>query len=139
VIESLQKRLAQAEEEAAQNTGKASQVDQLRGEVRVLSEQNKRLAEQAAKPRSASVLQLETLAAEVAHLQRRHAAREAELSSAGAAVRVRAEADVARAKIAAEAELQAKHAQVQAMRGEVDALVQALQRQQVENSRKIVA
>ena len=126
VIESLETRLKRAEEEAAGNAGKATQVERLQGELRVLSRQNKRLAEAAAKPRSATVEQLETLAAEVAHLQRRNASREAELSSAGAAVRVRAEAEVARVKAQAEQQLQAKHDEVLAMRAELDALVQAL-------------
>ncbi len=129
VIESLEQRLKRAEEEAAQNAGKATQVERLKGELRVLSQQNKRLAEAAAKPRTATVEQLEALAAEVAHLQRRNAAREAELSSAGAVVRVRAEAEVARVKRQAEEQLQAKHDEVQAMREEVDALVRALQAQ----------
>jgi len=127
VIESLEKRLKAAEAEAAEHAGKAIQVERLKGELRMLSRQNKRLAEAAAKPRSATVEQLESLAGEVAHLQRRNAEREAELSSAGAAVRVRAEAEVARVKMQAEQQLQAKHDEVQAMRSELDALLQALQ------------
>ena len=101
-------------------------ITELQGQLKVLTEQNARLAREASKPRSATVMQLEALAAEVDELQRRAAAREAELTSAGAAVRVRAEQQVAQVRQEATKALSAKQEQIVAMRSELDAVLEQL-------------
>lgn len=126
IIDALQARLEAAEGEAAEAAGRGRAIAELQGQLKVLTEQNARLAREASKPRSATVMQLEALAAEVDELQRRAAAREAELTSAGAAVRVRAEQQVAQVRQEATKALSAKQEQIVAMRSELDAVLEQL-------------